>query len=322
MPIVLSEETYERHEAAADAVLGGPQNSPLRPPLVPVGPPAPQRAVLVTGAATSDRYPCKLQWRNEGAPQWSDFTPSITGWAISYDGSTLEEDGRYDGTMVSVHPSDGLPIWACETGGGSGRFVKALVSTPASNLYDARVQIETADGSLSDTGAAVWMREANVAGRLVTGEVYWCKRSGYANGRPVYTGADFNLTTRKKDGSSAAARNIYLEFGPNEKVTVSQPGTRQALVEYSFLDVYDLHTNQLWTNVWTLFFDSVPSAYDPSWGDYVFVWDEGSRSLIIRLNGFTGNQDWLTRCVSGILKKRNMDVRNGSIKVLGPEQDA
>jgi len=146
-------------------------------------------------------------------------------------------------------------------GGGGGlpttglmSFAKCLVSSPTSGLYDARLQVNMSSGTLSDSGASIWLREANLQTQLVQNEIYACTKTGFASGRDVYTLEDFDL------------------------------------------DVEDLRSDTgtgippVYTHVRTLVFDSTPTAYDPVHGDFKFTYNAATRTLTIRLNGYTGTK--------------------------------
>lgn len=233
MANLLSDETFELHDAAARRVMGMAPNNPLRPPLVPGGGAGVQRAVLITsGTASSGRYPAKLQYRDEATPTWSDFSPSIECWAIGYQGEPLQNAVRYDGELKSVH-TDGKAVFACVSSVAGGAWAYCVDTTPTSGRYDARLMTVNSDGTLTDPGAGnsqIWLRDANGTGALISGEIYECHRTGTASGREVYTCADYNLRVVNQS-LTGYDRVFRVEFGPDNCWNITQPATRRALVK-------------------------------------------------------------------------------------------
>lgn len=239
------------------------------------------------------------------------------------------QPGYYLGRLAGSHTS--LPVYEVGAAGstitGRGDFAKCLVATPnADALYNARLQTHNANGTLSDNGDQVWIREANLLTTLSVDYIYNVKHTGRAGSptRDVYTVEDFNLTVTNEGLTQLSVVALYLMFAPNPRWTISTHSDRIAKVVYNGIDIKDLHTGTTYTDVWKIEYDSTPTVYDNTKGDYVFTFTTSAseRTLKIRLNGFTGNQDWLTRCVSGDLKKKNMTCSNGLVKVLSAESSS
>lgn len=100
-------------------------------------------AVYVTsGPATNGRYPAKLQYRAERGtdsttPVWVDFDPSVTCWAIGFEGEALKPDARYHGFLVDEYAdasNDGALVFAC-TSSLSVRPVMVYDGVPVDGRY-------------------------------------------------------------------------------------------------------------------------------------------------------------------------------------------
>lgn len=109
---------------------------------------------------------------------------------------------------------DKFGAWLVAGGGAgdTGSWATCINDTPAANLYDATLMVENADGSLSATGASIWLRDCNNPGKLRANEVYHCHQTGNTSGRDVYTCDDFNLTVRYSDSTSETHRVQFLSF--------------------------------------------------------------------------------------------------------------
>lgn len=214
------------------------------------------------------------------------------------------------------------------SGGGLGlklALAKCLNAEPTSGRYDGRLQNTEPDGTLADTGASIWLRDGNNTPKLVQDDVYLCCLTGSTLGRPVYTLVDFNATVRDESLAQSYDRTLYFEFGPYQRVTITRPvdaNSRRTLIYDKSIDVYDLATNTFYEDVWEIDYDSTPTTYDDTLGDRAFSYDSTTHVLTVRLNGYTGSFDYLTRCVDGVLKKRNLTFSNGLLKVVGEEEDA
>jgi hypothetical protein len=138
---LISGPTLERHNQAADLILGKPPRLAGEHESVRRAPPTTHRAVFITGAPVSGRWPMKLQYRDEEAspPAWKDYVPAVTGWAIPLnDGETLEQGQRYKGMLVDTHPTDHKAVFACVVGGGGENTCVARITADLTGgRYDA-----------------------------------------------------------------------------------------------------------------------------------------------------------------------------------------
>jgi hypothetical protein len=135
---LISGPTLERHNQAADLILGKPPRLAGEHESVRRAPPTTHRAVFITGAPVSGRWPMKLQYRDEEAspPAWKDYVPAVTGWAIPLnDGETLEQGQRYKGMLVDTHPTDHKAVFACVVGGGSEPGAVVQVTSTRVGVY-------------------------------------------------------------------------------------------------------------------------------------------------------------------------------------------
>ena len=85
-------------------------------------------------------------------------------------------------------------VFAVVNGGGGATgvlsFAKCLTTLPTDGRYNARLQLESAVGALTDNGSLIWMREGNVAKKLIKDQIYACKKTGRTESRDVYTCID------------------------------------------------------------------------------------------------------------------------------------
>ena len=296
----------------------GRQTHPIYPP--------PLQIVRVTSstAVAANTYAAEvLRIRSDavGAPT---ISAAETCYVWSPAGEPYVSGDIVQGRLNGAFDANGAiairPLYLGESVAGSGTAViRTDTDTPdANNRYDSRIQDYAGNGTWSNS-TQVWLVDGNNAGKLVIGERYLAKFIDFENGRPVYATCDFNLTIQDENGGQAQSRTLIQEFGPAAKVTITNIAARVNRVYLAGLEITDLTTGITYSDVQYLWFDSTPSAYDPLQGDYVFQWfDEPNRILLVRLNGFTGNRDFLTRCVSGLLKKSNLVFSNGLAKMPDP----
>ncbi len=146
-------------------------------------------------------------------------------------------------TWVQVH-RDKYGHWLAITGGGGEgfpetRFVKCVVTTPtAGGLFDALLMDENADGTLTVTATQVWIREGNLLGKLTVSKVFWCKLTGEASGRDVYTCIEKALTVQRSDGTQSFGPHIHtIQFAIPEHWEITEPSTGIAMVRPDRLTV-------------------------------------------------------------------------------------
>jgi len=199
----------------------------------------------------------------------------------------------------------------------------------AAGLYDARLQDTAADGTLLDTGASVWMREAQPSGRLSPDGKYAVQRTGYDNGRDVYTVADFILVVSNSDYTQYVPWVSYLEFWPNHAWDIlpaaTTPAERVVRVFRIFTisqGIYPTSEEEITTNSSGLYFrHHATDVYE----DDFDVQETGNQgTAYVELSGFSGDIDVLVRCDSGTgqLMKKTLSFRRGSLKYVSPESVA
>lgn len=196
----------------------------------------------------------------------------------------VEPNGRAlavgDYCLVQKEYFDTVYDWVfvplASTGAGGIAFAKSLTNVSSEGRFDARLQNQNPNGTLTDpvSGGSVWLRDGNNRTYLVPDQIYLCALTGATLGRPVYTTIDTGLS------------------------------------------IYDMHTAQWFQGVWELQIDSTPTTYDPALGDFAYVWDVATRTLTMRLNGQTNNFDFVTKCADGQLFKRNIAWSNGLTKAV------
>ena len=206
----------------------------------------------------------------------------ITGTVLS--NPVVEPNGRAlavgDYCLVQKEYFDPVYDWVfsvlTSVGAGGVAFAKALTNTSSGGRFDARKQDLNPDGTLADP---------------VSGGSVWLRDGN-------------NRTYLVQD-------QVYM---------CSLTGATLGRPVYTTVDtglsIYDLHTAQWYQGVWELQLDSTPTTYDPALGDYAYVWAAATRTLTIRLNGQTGNFDFVTRCDTGQLFKRNVAWSNGLTKAV------
>ena len=163
------------------------------------------------------------------------------------------------------------------TGASGGiSYAKALTNTSSGGRFDARLQGVNPDGTLTDP---------------ISGGSVWL-RDG--NNRTYLVQDQIYMCALT---GSTLGRPVYTTIDTG-------------------LSIYDMHTAQWFQGVWELQIDSTPTTYNPALGDFAYVWDAATRTLTMRLNGQTGNFDFVTRCDSGDLYKRNIAWSNGLTKTV------
>lgn len=224
--------------------------------------------------------------------------------------------GYYGGRLAGSHSS--LPVYEIispslpsPSATPDFAFVKDLDETPTSGRYGGVIQVEQADGTLIDAGNTVWLREGNNKDRLIVGEKYYCKRTGFTAGRHVYTCVDFNLTVRNEDGGISYSQIFRVRLGPDNNWNISQPEERSVLLK-RILDVYEGAALKM-QYVKEFIFDDTDFDVTPG--------AAGSGSVMINTSGYTGDFYVLTNCVAGVLKKRLLSFIRGLLKTVGAEID-
>ena len=215
--------------------------------------------------------------------------------------------------------ADTRPLYVGESIAGGVVLVKLDVTTPDGNgRYDAKEQSYAGNGAWTD-GIDCWVVEGNSAGVLVLNERYLAKHVGFENGRPVYALCDFNLSIKNQGLGTSFARTFSAEFGPDNCWNITQPAARRALLK-RILDIYEGTTLRMDFAKKLVF----KSAADPLEDDFDLTAGAAGSGDIneIAQAGHTGAYDLLTRCVSGVLKKRTFTWRRGSLKAVSAETDA
>lgn len=232
------------------------------------------------------------------------------------------EPGYYNGRLSGSHQS--LPVY--EVAGPSltslsvptFAFAKCLSETPTLGRYDAKLQEEQFDGTLTSTGIDVWLREANDKDRLISGEIYFCKKTNPSGtlvaGRHVYTCVDFNLTVRNQGGGTTFDKIYRLLLGPDNNWDITQTESRRILAK-RILEVYEGASLKM-DYVKKLVFKS---SADPLEDDFDLTAGAAGSGDIneVALAGATQTLYLLECCQSGQLKARQFSIRRGSIKVIG-----
>ena len=235
--------------------------------------------------------------------------------------------GRLAGTFNSLPVYEVCPSVATTTSTSTStvRFSKCLDADGVPNAdgtYDGRIQDHNADGTLADTGASVWMREAQTKNRLFTDIIYPVQLTGNTNGRDVWTVCDFTLLVSNADYSVYESFCHIIEFWPLASWTVEiHPLVSRGVRVYRKFDVYEGSTLRM-DNTKKIVFKS---DSDIRQDDFDLTAGAASSGDIdeIALAGFTGDVDVLVKCEEpGILKKRILVIRRGSIKDVTPISDA
>lgn len=270
---------------------------------------------------------------------------------VNGDGLTA---GYYVGRLSGSHNS--LPVYTVGRGAGSDgnpgvKFAKLLNDVPDSdNRFDARLQEEQSNGKLTDTGINVWLRDARNLTILVLNNIYMCTRTGFDNGRPVYTEADFPLVVGNQTLSQRVDNVLFFLCVPNRCWDVTEAGgrivsanrilqaqeTSGTLYENLFRFTFDPATNWevddadedgdvivrrvlnvrhgtsgVTTLTWQIDFDS--TDFD--------VAATATGHATVNTEGYTGDFYVLTNCVAGVLKKRLLSFVRGLLKSVGAEID-
>lgn len=250
---------------------------------------------------------------------------------VEPNGTTLEVD---DYVLIRAEYFDPLydTVFSVVGGGGGGsggtitsdvEFIRIKDATAnGDGTFNARIVSFNADGTVNTETTTIWGRDVNGL-TLLNDEAHYLARktSNSFNGRPVYTLEDFSLTVARDDLTQSQSNILSLTFGPTVPVprqTITLLSPRTAKVVDRELDIVDLFSGANYADVYTLQFDSTPTAYDSTKGDFVFTWDSTNHILTVRLNGHTGTQRYIELCQSGNLLGRNNDFRNGLLKIIGP----
>jgi hypothetical protein len=261
--------------------------------------------------------------------------------------------GFYLGRLAGSYTS--LPVYevggsGSVSGAGSGvSFAKCLVATPTGGLYDARLQKYNENGTLSDTGESVWLRECNLLTTLVADAIYLCGRTGRADGRWVYTLDDFDLIVGDESFTQIVLNSLYVSFGPDNNWTITKSSDRTALVKriltireettskVTFCWQMDFSPATAWdvtatatghatierllniregtttrtTHTWQVDFDSTDFDVAATATGHATVNTEGATEAFYVL----------TNCVAGVLKKKLLTFTRGLLKSVGAEID-
>lgn len=233
-------------------------------------------------------------------------------------------DTAVDGDTWVLVARDKFGSWLVTGTVGGGSEVEYIRCKAVSGIaggdgtFTSKKATYNADGTLSEGSTNVWMRDGNSLTVLVEDLYYQCRKTSDSyNGREVWTVADAAFTVSNQSFTQFAGACLYLVFQPDSRWTIDGSLTRQAKVSYRGWDVEDVFSGTVYTDVWELEFDSTPTPYDSSKGDYVFTWNSTTHVLRVRLNGHTGNQRFLELCQGGNLLGRTMDCRNGLVKTIG-----
>lgn len=188
--------------------------------------------------------------------------------------------------------------------------------------FNARVVDFAADGTVNAEVETIWGRDVNQLTTLIDeGHYIARKTSDSYNGRRVFTLEDSKLSVANTDYTQLQLAVLYQTFSPKSRVTITpatSDATRAVDVYYKSPDIVDLHSGTTYADVWILRFDSTPTAYDNTKGDYVFTWDSTNHILTVRLNGHYGSARVIEDCFQGNLRGRTWDIRNGLVKTIGP----
>ena len=132
-----------------------------------------------------------------------------------------------DTWILAVRDKFGFWFASVAVGGGGDetKFIKVLSETPDSGgLWSGRIQIENADGTLSDTGDSVWFRESNVLSRIEQDKIYLSNPTGVYESLTVYTSTERKLTVRRSDGTQSFGPNIHtIEFDIPTQWDITRP---------------------------------------------------------------------------------------------------
>lgn len=218
------------------------------------------------------------------------------------------------GGIQGVNVIPPLQTVYAEDGGASGGF-----ATGDEVYFSGSVRVaHPAAAPAGKFGEYVWLVERNgkapVAGREYDGQLV-----GYSptlSGMPV-SGSLLSGSLTSGQTFTGPAAPVYLinAFA----YSGDQPGG--AASTCANLRVTDLHTGTTFSGVCHIEFDSTPTAYDDTLGDYKFQWtNQASGLLRVRLNGLTGNRFFYRyECRSGnnlFELSARADIRNGSWKIM------
>lgn len=216
--------------------------------------------------------------------------------------------GRLSGSFNSLPVYEICHISTSST--ANVRFCKCLQTNgvpDGSGLYNGRLQNHAADGTLLDTGASVWMREAENKNRLFQDAIYPVQLTGYANGRDVWTVCDFALIVSNEDYSVYVSYTHVIEFHPLASWTLTiHPTVGRAIQIKRILNVRE-GTSARTTDTWQIDFDS--TDFD--------VTATAAGHATINTEGFTGSRPMYRYCCSsGVLVEvtATVTVTRGLIK--------
>ena len=216
---VLYSDTVERFEEAARRVLDEPgdeiplEGDPTRGTSI-------HRAVFVTEAPVDGRQKGLLMYRDEETATWQYFDPEIEVWAIGHNDEVLDLNRRYPGKMESVHPVDGLAVYAVAVGGGGGVRPVFVTGPAISGRYPARIDYRdenVPDWYPVDPAEIVWAigynNEALTLNRRYKGLLVSINP---ADGVPVYSCTHFAGGGGPPSAFSGAHLQLQanLELGP------------------------------------------------------------------------------------------------------------
>lgn len=282
----------------------GRQSYPLYPPLT--------HDVSVTSSTAVDTgvYPGQLQRINAGTSP-----PSKAGgenvYVYSTAGDTLVLGNEFaSARLVGVFDKAGTiaarPLYAAGMlgaggAGDVGQYGYTTSATPdGSGLYDALLATKNADGTLTASATAIWLREANAWGLLFNNFFYHCHLTGFANGRNVYTVDDSDFTVANESFTQYQVAVLFQYFVPDEcwDIDISY-GARTVRVK-RLLDVYD-STIRNTAPVHRIIFHHVAAVTD---ADFDVTEEPAPAGRVrVKTNGFTGTVGPFYRsvCLSGQL---------------------
>lgn len=224
----------------------------------------------------------KCKWQTSALK--STGTPAITftdageeGWAYGLTDGTLQENVYYLAQFRGIKPDDKKAVFVVGT--ASVVIVRCVNQTPT-----------------------------NIGGKFI-----------FAGNIQRFRSTTINLSDQKDcwihECNNAEALKVnekYLGF-------IAGKFTDQkdiVLIQDTGVSVKDLHTGITYDRVKTIEYDSAPTAYDNTKGDYVFTWTANTRTLKERLNGHTGMTSPVYACSAGVFQYRDEDHRNGLLKTI------
>lgn len=264
--------------------------------------------------------------------------------------------GYYLGRLAGSHTS--LPVYEIMDAGalhdddaGYIEITETDSLPDADGYYQAKLAVENANGTLSSGTRAVWAREVNNTGVLNFGDFYHAHKTGFRDGRDVYTVDDADLTVTNQSFTQIVERILLLYLIPDRCWSIAATATpREAEVKRLF-DVRETG-GTVYDDIFRITFDPatnwevddgdddgdvtvrrVLDIYEESTEKttytYRITFDEtdfdvtvlSAGSAEINTEGFTGTVTVLTNCVAGVLKKRVLTFTRGLLKTVGAETD-